>query len=103
MAPGHRQKLSQHLPANEIEGKAIVNRHFPLAEGRERLLEPLADEGFGQQAERLVKPLRQDHAKPAGQRLARKSKDVADRPQAQGFQSLQGGRRQPQRRHGQAR
>ena len=57
MALGHRQKLPQHLPANETQGKAVFNRHFPLADGRERLLEPLADEGFGQQAQRLVEPL----------------------------------------------
>ena len=45
--------------------------------------------GSGRQAECLVQPLRQDHAEPAGQRLARKSQDVADRPQAQGFQPLE--------------
>ena len=102
-APGHRQKLPQHLPANETEGKAVVNRHFPLAEGRERLLEPLADEGLGQQAKCLVEPPGQDHAKPAGQCLARQSQHVADRMQAQGFQSLESVGRQPQRRHGKTR
>ncbi len=102
VALGHRQKLPQHLPAHKSHGKAVFNRHFPFADSRERLLEPLADEGLGQQAQCLVEPLRQDHAKPAGQRLARKSQDIANRPQAQGLQPFQRVWRQPQRRHGKA-
>ena len=103
MALGHRQKLPQHLPAQESQGKAVVNRHFPLAEDRSGSLSRSQTKVSGKQAERLVQPLGKITPNRLASDLARKSQHLANRPQAQGFQALQDVWRQPQRRHGKAR